>query len=151
MEKKTKIYLLLGAVLVIWGIIGYKIVSTLNPDPITQTKVNFDMAFKPKQHTETDTFSIQLAHRDPFLGTLHKERQSKPKIRQKTETTWIPVLYHGIITETSGKNKVFIVSISNKQILMKQGQTISGISLLKGNDTSITLRYKGTTKTITKT
>ena len=56
--------MLLAAVLGIWGVVGYKIISTINPSESEIVTQNFDMAFSPNINTQVDTFSIQKVYRD---------------------------------------------------------------------------------------
>lgn len=92
MKNKTKTYLLLVTVLAIWGVIGFKMVATLNPDTPKVTRQDDMVLFSPKSKMANDTFSIQLSERDPFLGTLHIKKKpeiSQKKITQKDTIVWI--------------------------------------------------------------
>ena len=151
MKSKTKTYVLLVFVLGIWGVIGYRIISFVNPKAREALNNDFDVAFSPKVHTEQDTFSIELVNRDPFLGKLYVKKKTTVKKSKKVEVEWAPITYHGSINNQSGKNKVFIVSINKKQFLMKLGQIIDNIKLIKGDKNNITVSYKGQTKRINKT
>ncbi len=150
MTKKTKTYILLAAVLSIWGLIGYKIIFAVNPSASTVPETQVDVAFKPEQHKVIDTFSIHTAERDPFLGTLLVKKVKKAKVSKAAKVDWIPVQYHGSITKNDKNSKIFIVSINNTQYLMKKGQVIHDVKLVKGNDTGVTMRYKGMVKQIEK-
>lgn len=153
MKNKTKTYILLSLVLAIWGIIGYKIVATVNPDTNAPVQDNFNVAFNPKTNTEIDTFSVKTANRDPFLGTLLVKKTPIKKTKKVTvkKNEWVPVVYNGIVSNKNTTNKVYVVSINNKQYLMKLGQEFNGIKLIKGNNTEITVSYKGERKTVLKT
>lgn len=152
MKNKTKTYLLLVTVLAIWGIIGFKIVSTLNPDVPKASLYNEQVAFNPEIKSEVDTFSVQIVNRDPFLGTLmvKKPKVKTKSIKPKEPLVWVPVIYQGNVNKQASKNKVFVVSINGVQHLMKKGQTIEGITLIKGNNTEIVVSYKGARKTINR-
>ena len=152
MKNKTKTYTLLILVLSIWGIIGYKIIATVNSALPEIASQNFEHTFNPKTNTEVDTFSIQSSERDPFLGTLYIKKKSIPqKIKPKTPLVWLPIIYHGNISKQNAKAKVYIISIDNQQHLMKTGQTINEIKLVRGNNSNIIVSYKGVRKTIEKT
>ncbi|WP_303316700.1 hypothetical protein Q4Q34_07805 [Flavivirga abyssicola] len=153
MKNKTKTYALLALVLGIWGIIGYRIVSTINPSAPDVVQQVFEVSFNPKTNTKVDTFSIQVVNRDPFLGTLLVKKKPNKTVKRPTQpkVVWLPVLYHGSISKQNTKAKVFIVSINGQQNLMKIGQTINDVKLIKGNNNSITVTYKRARKTIQKT
>lgn len=151
MQNKTKTYILLAFVLGIWGVIGYKIISTINPAAPDMVKAEFKVSFTPKANTVLDTFSIQTTKRDPFLGTLNTKKESIAKKIKKPEMVWIPILYHGNVTKQASKNKVFVVTIDGEQVLMKVGKTNKEVTLIKGTANEITISYKGNRKTINKT
>ncbi len=137
----------------IWGIIGYRIITTINPSKPKIENQYFDVAFNPKNNTKVDTFSIQTVNRDPFLGTLlvsNKTRISK-KNTSKVKVNWIPVTYHGSISKQDAKNKVFIISIDGKQYPMKVGQTVNEVRLIRGYTNAVLVSYKGERKAIKKT
>ena len=151
LKTKTKTYVLLTLVLGIWGVIGYRILSAVNPTKPEIVQNNTVISFNPKMRTESDTFSIKTANRDPFLGTLLiKKKPITQNLKPKTTIIWKPIIYHGNVSNQKGKAKVFIISIDNQQYLMKQGQTLNEIKLISGNNKSVLLSYKGDRKTITK-
>lgn len=152
MQNKSKTYILLIGVLIIWGVLGFKIVSAVNPNVPVPESHNMSMAFNPKMVKELDTFSIKGVHRDPFLGTLEKKRVAKTnvKVSIKKELLWKPIQYHGTIAKKDSKTNLFIVTIDGSQYLMKIRQTIDEVKLIKGNDENIVLNYKGQNKAFQK-
>lgn len=155
MNKKTKTYLLLTAVLGIWGTIAFKIVNGLSPDLPQSSEPVLDISFKPKTIKAIDTFSIQNVERDPFLGTLSASKtNNKPKETKNSNqivTKHQPkITYSGLVKKQTTADKVFVVNINNQQYLLKQGQTADSVKLLRGNTKEITIRYKNQTKTINR-
>ena len=144
--------MLIGIVVCVWGIIGFRILSVVNPSTPEIMQQHFDVSFNPKGNKEMDTFSIQTANRDPFLGTLYmKEKPRVKNIKPKTPLVWLPIIYHGIISKQNSRAKVFIISINGQQQLVKVGQVISEVTLVRGNSREIIVSYKGVRKTISKT
>lgn len=153
MKNKTRTYLLLAAVLAIWGIIGFKIVTTLNPEAPEAKKQDEMVVFTPKSHTVKDTFSIHPTQRDPFLGTLYvkKQESTTPRITTPKEAfVWIPILYHGTVSKQDSKEKLYILSINGQQHIMKIGQEIQEVKLIKATNTEILVSYKGQRKMVSK-
>ena len=152
MKSKTKTYVLVVLVLGIWGLIGYRVLSAVNPQAPTMEQQHVDVAFNPRPQTATDTFSIQTANRDPFLGTLlvKKEKHLARKVQVQSPIEWPQITYQGHIAEQEGGAEVFIVSINGRQQLMKTGQTLDGVKLVHGTEKAITLSYKGVSKTVPK-
>jgi hypothetical protein len=153
LKNKTKTYLLLAAVLGIWGTIGYRVMSGVNPTISEVKEDNFDMVFNPKSNTEIDTFSIQSLDRDPFLGTLSNAKKAKHSNIKKEPLKRIignmpSITYSGLVKKQSTSNQVFVVTINNNQFLLKKGQIADSITLVKGNDKEIVIRYHKKNQTI---
>ena len=143
----------MAAVLAIWGIIGFKIMSTLSPEPPQAKKQEDRIVFTPKSHTVKDTFSIQPVQRDPFLGTLYVKKQEAtiPRTTKPKEAfTWIPITYHGTVSKQDSKEKLCILSINGQQHIMKTGQEVHEVKLVKASNTDIQVTYKGQRKTVPK-
>ncbi|UOB17896.1 hypothetical protein [Abyssalbus ytuae] len=142
MKNKRNTYLLLILVIVIWGIIAYKIISSLgNNSTPAGPEQKFEVSFNPKPVKGIDTFSIKANYRDPFLGTVEKPKSvivSKPKTTQPPEIE-IPVSYSGFIKDKKTREKIFFVHINGMQHLMKANKEINGVKLVSGNDKEITV------------
>ena len=153
MKKQTKTYLLLVVVLIIWGLIAYKIISGLSPENTEDLPVESKtVAFNPTNTHKIDTFSVVIMKRDPFLGTLlikpKKEiiQSSKP-IPKKID--WPSITYQGLVSKTaSQQERVFVLTVNQKQYLARKGQTIEEVTLINGDENKLTLSYKNQTKTI---
>jgi type II secretory pathway component PulC len=143
---------LLVLVLAIWGIIGYRIVSTIKPKAPNISQQNMDVAFNPNINTKIETFSIQLMDRDPFLGTLYNKKPSPSSTKHKSTPPiiWPGITFQGIISKQNSKEKICILSINGQQHIMKAGKVIEGIKLLKINKKDILVSYKGQSKIIVK-
>ncbi len=150
MKKNTKTYLLLAVVLGIWGIIGYKVFNTIAPEP-EQNTLAAVTKFTPKAIKEKDTFSIIADYRDPFLGTIKKNKKvkklKKPVVKKETLPE-IKVLYTGHIMDDTTNEKIFFVSINGKQELMTIGTSINKVTLLSGSKTKIKVKVRKKVSTI---
>lgn len=147
MKNKKNIYILAPAVLLIWGLLIYKIVSGLNPSiPKIQNNEQIGQ-FTPKQLEQAETFSINTEYRDPFLGTFEKKKVKTVK-RKKTpvvEKPTIPfpsIVYKGIVSPKGKNEKVFLVKINGNQHLFKRNTIFNEVKLLKGNAQEITLQFQ---------
>ncbi len=145
---------MLAAVLGIWGTVAFKIVNGISPDQPQTTAESFDVAFNPEVQKDKDTFSIQTIDRDPFLGTLSAKKQASKRaksinVKPNTSGVAMPIItYGGSIQKQNSKEKVFVVNINNKQYLLKVGQVINDVKLIRGNKESIVIRFNGTNQTI---
>lgn len=124
----------------------------MSPNEPNEIPQSFDVAFNPKPQKAMDTFSIKAIERDPFLGTLtSRKKASKTSKRNKQlepEKAMPNITYGGLIQKQGSKSKVFVVNINNQQYLLKQGQTVADVKLIKGNKTAIVIRFNGKNKTI---
>jgi len=143
---------LLALVVAIWGTVGYKIWSGLNPELPEDIPLQLTTNFKPNVSTIVDTFSIEPLERDPFLGKIIS-KETNVKVSnpiKKSEDVYIPILYHGMIAKENSRDKLYIISIENQQHFIKVGQTVNGIKLLKATNDEIRVTYEGISKTILK-
>ena len=157
MKNKRNTYLLLASVVIIWGIIIYKMTHTLSPDKKVAETGKLLAGFKPKPVQEKDVFDVSVHQRDPFLGTfiapeIKTKRIAKRKpVAQKQEAVPIPVNFSGMITDKNSGEKIFFVSVNNRQYLMKINDEVQEVKLVKGNAKAISIRYKNQLKTISIT
>lgn len=156
MENKKKTYLLLVVVLIVWGLIAYKIYNAVNPSTPKIVVSNTVSRFKPYQLTKNDSFSIQADYRDPFLGKLiHrkiktsvKKQSKKPKIENQEKIVFPKINYKGIVSPRSRLDKRFIININQQTNLFKLLATHQDVQLLQGDSKEIVISYKGKQKTI---
>lgn len=146
--------LLLPIVIVIWVLVGYKIVNGVNTGNDVAVATPFEASFVPKVQEAQESFTISLAERDPFLGTLTtakpKKRPSKQPIQSNVPAKDDPkVVFGGLIKRQGSSKQVFVISVNGKQYLYKKGQTIDGVKLISGNAKRITVGYNRKTQKIT--
>ena len=124
--------------------------SALNLETPEVMQQEVAVNFNPKIKTEVDTFSIQTAKRDPFLGTLTKLKAKNilPVTKLKSKTfVWLPISYHGMVKKQGTRQEVFVVSVNGQQHLLRSGQNADSVSLVRGNSKFIVVRYKNQQKT----
>lgn len=141
--------MLLVVVIGVWGVIGYQVWSGLNQNIQAEEYNGITIAFNPKNSISIDTFSVQTFNRDPFLGTLIKKsiKTATHKLKVLNKILWLPISYDGLIQKRDSRQKVFVITINGKQHLIKRGQSIDSVSLVRGNAKSIVVRYKNQQKT----
>lgn len=154
MKGKVKTYALLIAVLVVWGILGFKVLDTIKPkqSEIEQNRITTWSA--PKVNFVDDKFLIQYIERDPFLGTLYNKGKVNAPTKEKhprNTLVWIPILYHGAISKQGSKEKVYVISINGMQQIIKLGQVINEVKLIRATNKEIMVEFKGKIKTFEKT
>ncbi len=153
MKKNSKTYILLTLVALIWGTIGYKIISSLSSDPESNAE-EIAVSFKPLPVQKKETFDIVADYRDPFLGSLPKKKTKKRIVSTKPKAPAVPevsISYTGFMTDGSTHQKIFFVTINGQQHLMNTKDEIAKVTLLGGSASSIRIRYNNKTRTIQRT
>ena len=137
-------------VIVIWGLLIYKIVDAFSSENIAIANTQ-KANFKPPKGIQKDTFTLVPVETDPFLGTVY--RKSKPVVRNVNNTykpndekQWPSIGYFGIVTDKKSTSSVYIVSINGEQFLLKKGDTLQNLKVIKGSEENIFIRYEGQTK-----
>lgn len=137
-------------VIVIWGLLIYKIVDAFSSESIDIAKTK-RANFKPLKGIQKDTFSLAPVETDPFLGTVYSK--SKPTSQNKNSTykpkgekQWPTIGYFGIVADKKSTSSVYIVSINGQQFLLKKGDTLQKLKIIKGSEENIFIRYEGHTK-----
>ena len=149
MGKNVKTYVLLAVVLVIWGIIAIRIFSAISPET-GKEQVTSQASFAPLKVIAPDTFSIKADYRDPFLGTYRASTATvvKPKRTLKKEMPAIAIQYTGSMVNNSTKKHIYFVTINGQQHLLEKGKTAGDVTLIRGSEKAITIRYQGFTKRV---
>lgn len=131
----------------VWGTIAYKLFVGMNPPDIeTQTITGVD--FKRIQTTKGERITIQPDYRDPFLGKIYRKKapvKTKKRVPKKPPVVFPPVQFIGIV---AGNDVSYIIQINGKQEIFKIGETYQGITLKKGSERTIQIRYKGASKKV---
>jgi len=149
MKSKKNIYILLPVVLGIWGLLIYRFFSFASPDILPETNTNYTLrpiSLKPK-----DTVRIDVNYRDPFLGKVYGPATAKTKPvgslkaprPAKAEIQWPSIVYKGIVSDVKDKKKVFMVLINGRTFLMREKEVQEDVTLIKGNNSEITVKHKG--------
>ena len=143
MSKNQKTYLLLLAVIFVWGAIGYQFFQQYNPSVKEELKPQA-IRFKPQKQLQAVQYTIRPDYRDPFLGKLYKKPVPKrKKVIPKPKVVFPNITYNGSI---KGAKKSYIISINGAQEVFQVKQTMKGITLVKANENEVILKYKGEKK-----
>ena len=152
MKNKKNIYFLVPAVLTVWGLLGYKIFSGLNPTVQDTVTIELGNQFTPKSIKESDKFTINTNYRDPFLGTFEKKQKKtvtkkRVPIVKKELVPFPSILYKGIVSPKGNNETVFLVNINGQQYFFKKKEIFNEVKLLKGNTQEIVLQFHKQRKT----
>ncbi len=162
MKSKKITYLLITLVLILWGIIGYKLLhkSSEEGKDIFLFKNNTPVLAALK----ADNFELSFStYPDPFLKKL-KLTSVKIKSRKKhilkaiKKTTpivaiknivikWPTIVYQGLMRNHNAK-KIGMMTIGGNIHLAKEGRTYNQVNIIKLYSDSIQVSYEKEIKTI---
>ena len=147
MKKQHKTYILIAAVVIVWGVIGFQFFNYLTPNEEKSSRTVSKQNIVRKKVKKKENYVVKRHARDPFLGKLLTTPIKKTKRKKVAEPVSFPsIIYHGIIE--SSKKRSFIISINGNQSILKAGQVINDIKLLSGSKKEIKISYKGNNKVI---
>lgn len=167
MKNKKLTYILIPAVLAIWGLIGWKILDGTSPEELMELPVNIpapgsDLAI------QQDTFELHTGYSDPFLERSllkrssssnvavegnPRDRRGAGRVIKKTPTVKVPVVWPEVAclgrhtNKASGK-QVVIMKVEGREQLMRQGDILMNMELLSIAADSVVLKYKEETKAL---
>jgi len=163
MNQKPVKYVLIGAVVLVWGLIIYRIVDGLSPDdnvPAIKSTGAQQIAYIPT----TDSFTLIADYSDPFIpntDTVDAEVTamnkavaappppppvvSKPPADTYKEGT---IQYLGMIANPVKKLKLANINLNGKEMLVKEKDKVEGYLVQKISLEAIVIRYKNKNITI---
>lgn len=146
MEQKTKTYLLLTIVLIVWCTVAYNIYYWINGNTVNEVAdtINTSASFKRKKIRRNDDFTLHIHERDPFLGTIKNKKVIKPSIVTRpvlaNNVPKIEIAYSGMVKRGTSKGEsIYFIRINGIQHLMHIGEMVSKVKLIKGEQQHITV------------
>jgi len=158
MKNKKLSYVLGLAVLVVWGMIIYRIFAAVNennddnaPPLVNTIKEAYNDFSIPK-----DTTHLLLNYRDPFGLVKQKDtaRFIAPRTSARTVVPgikpmdWSFIRYSGYMLNPATKKLIALVSVNGQNITLSEGQTKNEVKLIKNLRDSIKISFEGKTKFI---
>ena len=162
MKNKKLSYALLVFVVLLWGAIGYKVSKTYwgGEEYIEGAALeDFDLS---TIEIQTAKYQLKTAYQDPFLkgkgsrssgnvqpvekGKATKKVQPKPFLIQP-KIAWPKVEFTGCISSKTSANMKGIITINQKEYLVKEGDTVENIDVVSMHKDSIQLKFKENLKT----
>lgn len=160
MKNKKFTYFLGFLVLVVWGVILYRVFDSLAGDDDDYTyKLNTGKISKEAYNDYEivqDTTSLQLNYKDPFALQEQKEEEAtitqvaSPIIPALKPINWNFIKYSGYISNQGAKNLVALVTINGKPFTLSEGETEEQVKLVKNLQDSIKVIFNGNTTYIKK-
>ena len=152
------------AVLLVWGLVAYRIISSLNNDEPAYNNV-FSNVVPMEEDVQPESFSLRLDYRDPFLTGRPRKRAQRsvidtdiatpvaqpvtPAVQQpepdpEPVMDWSPLAYVGLIQRSGSSNNqapVALVSINGSSRMVKTGDEIDGYAFTAVTKDSLMVTY----------
>jgi hypothetical protein len=165
MNQKIVKFILIGGVIVVWGLIIYRIVDGLNGGnntPILEAAGVPATNFEPK----ADSFTLIADYADPFIAakdtveaepaiTIMAPLINSPApavIKKTTEDVYKEgtIQYLGMIANPQKKLKIATIEINGKEMLVKEKEKVEGYIMKRIESEKIIIIFKGNSIIITK-
>jgi hypothetical protein len=160
MKSKPLLYLLALLVLCIWGLIIYRIYLSVHDkgadDGETASATVVKKIKVPKLYP--DTFKLMLDYPDPFTGeavktpdTARRKALTKKELGLAVPATSVidPVSqmkYLGFVSDGKGANRVAIIGYQSSEKMLKEGDTLSKVKIIKIGKEAVRVAYGGKTR-----
>ena len=156
-NNKKAIWILLPAVLGLWGIIAFRVSKAIGDDEKTLTVAT---ATVPVAQSKVDSFDYELSlnYEDPFLKgrtpvvqkTVPKLKSTpkKPEVKKTVKPIpllWPDIKYHGLIGSEKGGSTV-ILNVGGESWFMSVGELKNELKLLKVHEDSVVVEFQGKEK-----
>lgn len=166
MQKKGLKYLLIALVVLIWGLVIYRVVQGMGGDTPTGVAVRQPEKLKPV--VVVDTFSLMANYPDPFVdqpdSVVDEPNPAKDPHRFPPGTLASPVgmpqgfngpvfnisdlLYVGFIGNSSTRKRTAIIRYKGAEYTVKEMDKIEGIKILKIAAGAIQVSFDGERHTV---
>jgi len=157
MKNKKLTYILGLAVVIIWGMIIYRIIQSLKSDDVETIPTT---AVKKEPYNDytvpKETTRLALNYRDPFglvkfrdtTKTIIHNLPNNQHLVIKPAVNWDFIKYSGYIRNPASKELIALLQINGKSVNMVEGETTDSVKLLKNMQDSVKIRFRGKIKYI---
>ncbi len=169
MFKKKINIVLVSALIVVWGIIMYKLFWPAGAD---EEIADFTPPTATTGEVEVpDSIVLALDYRDPFLGKQKRPKRNhsssssgsnsnrgnsaQTRVKQPVKTVvpdavslWPQVVYVGMIKNAESSEQVAIVHVNNQSFQMAVGDSASGVVLGSMSSDSILVEWQSNKKVV---
>lgn len=164
MKNKKLLYILIPVVLLVWGIIIYRIFNVVNGSNSNEV-LKSSIIENVNNENLVDTFSIHPNYRDPFISKRAKKTISenkitstitKPDVIKKVSNTapisnkWPSIVYNGLIKNEKSNKQLALVQINGQSNILQLGNVAEGVELTKIFRDSIEVKFNSEKRFIRK-
>lgn len=162
MKNKKMTYFLGFVVIIVWGIIIYRLFDAAGgSDDDVVPAVSINSPKEPYNDFEIpkDTTHLLLNYRNPF-GLVKQKDTSEISLKRSVHTSIIPIpvkpifnwgfiQYSGYVRNPGSQKLITLVSINGQNEMLTEGEMKNQVKLIKNLGDSIKISFNGKTKFIT--
>lgn len=178
MNSKRSVYLLLPLVLLVWGLIGWRIWAAAS-DPMPEEEQLPAMTLRAKPTAARHRPVLLLTYGDPFkpgpsrnalpsagaipvVSAFPNAPAPKPAANLNfavrpvvpamaaASVAWPQIKYLGVIAHAGSNAQVALLAIDNQEIVVKIGKSERGVQVIKLFRDSVQLGFSGQKKSFTR-
>jgi hypothetical protein len=148
MKNKKLTYFLVIVTLSIWGIVFYRIISSVGGNDVV-TNYNLKQERSAELIDSTETFLLIADYRDPFLGSkirkpaLTRIKKAAVVVVEKEKMDGSLVSYLGLISNSNNKKTVGVIRFKGKEYLVSDGDAVEDLVVVKNYKDSVKVKFKG--------
>jgi cytoskeletal protein RodZ len=163
MKSKTSLWILIPAVLGIWGAIGWNVYSAMNGDEDNTTVKTVESSQQTESKVAPDTFELLLDYPDPFNNETQKQKSTSPLIHNtnnhqytatapavKEEAQWPTIIYSGLVKQPATGKMLGFLSVNGESYFVKEGDEVGGVRVEKITGGSVQLGWKKSVREFSK-
>jgi hypothetical protein len=173
-NNKRSVYLLLPLVLLVWGLIGWRIwAATSDPDPEAGPSLTLTLYARPAATRQQPR--LLLTYGDPFKPGASRLATSSSgpvpvvsftpsapatnraaslnfpvhpfvPVASASSIVWPQVKYLGVISHAGGEAQVALLAIDSQELVIKAGKSERGVQVIKLFRDSVQLGFGGQKK-----
>lgn len=156
MKNKKFTYLLGALVLIVWGIIIYRIFDTVaagaEDDFIPVQNAKEQKVFNDYS-VAADTTRLLLNYKDPFrltkqpdtlVKTIQQAVAVSPLVK-KPAFSWNFVRYSGYTRSAGSKKLLAVMTINGQSAILQEGEIVADVKLVKNYQDSVKVTFRGKT------
>ena len=163
MKNKKQIWILGPLVLLVWGMIGYRVFNALKGNSETYPVYQAPPSVQGSDSTQSNAYSLIKNYPDPFLkkerrsvsGISTKTNSSRAKVKTRVTKTVVPiplrwpvVNYKGSIERRSTSSILYVLEIEGINYFLSKGDEENDLKLLEVYEDSVKVEFKGKEKRV---
>lgn len=148
MSKSGLNKVLIISLLLIWSVVGYKLISSFfgkkEVDPISTLVAPKSVSI---QTQKKEIFDLPTILRDPFLGkyTMQKKEVSTKisyrKVKQARDLIWPSIEYYGFLKGEKSSGSLVLLKINSKMERIRKGEKFEGLEIKEIYQDSVLISF----------